>query len=80
VRLYRDGRQISNRHKRCIREEDYRSNKQIIAKVITVTSILVFYIDKLSSPFYYWINRPVSFTIRAIKEDPLSTVMLLFAR
>jgi hypothetical protein len=43
MRLYRDGRQISNRHKRCIREEDKKSNNRVIDKVVVQMSLLVFY-------------------------------------
>jgi hypothetical protein len=43
MRMYRDGRQISNCRKRCIREEDYKSNKEIIAKLLIQMSLVVLY-------------------------------------
>jgi hypothetical protein len=40
--LYMGGRQrFSKRHKRCIREEDNKSNKQVIAKLLIQMSLLV---------------------------------------
>jgi hypothetical protein len=57
---------FSNCHKRCIREEDEESNNRPIDKrANTDVSIIVILI-----------NRLFSFTIRALKEDPLSTGML----
>jgi hypothetical protein len=32
-----------NRHKRCIREEDYKSNNRIIDKVLVQMSLLLLY-------------------------------------
>jgi hypothetical protein len=36
---------VLKRHKRCIREEDNKSNKQVIAKLLIQVSILVLYIS-----------------------------------
>jgi hypothetical protein len=53
---------FSNRHKRCIREEDYKLNKQMIAKLLntdvsTISVILV--------------NAIIFIVIGILREDPL---------
>jgi hypothetical protein len=59
---------FSKRHKRCIREEDNKSNKQvIIAKLLIQMSLLVLYI---------LVNAIIFTVISLLREDPLSAGIL----
>jgi hypothetical protein len=41
--IYMGGRQISKRHKRYIREEDNKSNKQVMDQLLIQMSLLLLY-------------------------------------
>jgi hypothetical protein len=57
---------FSKRHKRCIREEDNKSNKQVIAKLLIQMSLLVLYL----------VNAIIFSVIGMLREDPLSPGIL----
>jgi hypothetical protein len=56
---------FSKRHKRCIREEDNKSNKQVIAKLLIHMSLLVLLV-----------NAIIFTVITSLREDPLSPGIL----
>jgi hypothetical protein len=56
---------VSNRHKRCIRDEDNKSNRQVIAKLLVQMSLLVLLV-----------NAIISSVISLLREDPLSMGIL----
>jgi hypothetical protein len=58
---------FSKRHMRCIREEDNKSNKQVIAKVLIQMSLLTSVI---------LVNAIIFIIISLLREDPLSPGIL----